>query len=70
MSKIVKVIVRIPKNGGKVTVRPEGTHGEECISLLQFTDKLEGLIELDRVPLDDDGGADVKEIINIHQLAD
>lgn len=42
MSKKVELIIEITKEG-KILVTPKGTEGGECLELMAFLDKIEGL---------------------------
>ncbi len=42
MSKEVELNIKIDKNG-KVTVEPKGTQGKECLDLMKFLDKIQGI---------------------------
>jgi hypothetical protein len=42
MSKEVELNITIGKDG-KITVEPKGTEGKECLDLMKFLDKIEGL---------------------------
>lgn len=42
MSKEVELIIEIDKQGN-VVVTPKGTQGKECLDLMKFLDKIEGI---------------------------
>jgi hypothetical protein len=42
MSKEVELNITIGKDG-KITIEPKGTEGKECLDLMKFLDKIEGL---------------------------
>ena len=42
MSKEVELIIEIDKQGN-VVVTPKGTQGKECLELMKFLDKIEGI---------------------------
>ena len=42
MSKEVELIIEIDKQGN-VVVTPKGTQGKECLDLMKFLDKIQGI---------------------------
>ena len=42
MSKEVELIIEIDKQGN-VLVTPKGTQGKECLDLMKFLDKIQGI---------------------------
>ena len=42
MSKEVELIIEIDKQGN-VVVPPKGTQGKECLDLMKFLDKIQGI---------------------------
>ena len=42
MSKEVELIIEIDKQGN-VVVTPKGTQGKECLDLMKFLDKIDGI---------------------------
>ncbi len=42
MSKEVELNIKIDKNG-KVFIEPKGTQGKECLDLMKFLDKIQGI---------------------------
>ena len=42
MSKEVELIIEIDKQGN-VVVTPNGTQGKECLDLMKFLDKIDGI---------------------------
>ena len=42
MSKEVELIIEIDKQGN-VVVTPKGTSGKECLDLMKFLDKIDGI---------------------------
>ena len=42
MSKEVELNIKIDKNG-KVFIEPKGTEGKECLDLMKFLDKIQGM---------------------------
>jgi hypothetical protein len=42
MSKEVELIIEIDKQGN-VVVTPKGTQGKECLDLIKFLDKIDGI---------------------------
>ena len=42
MSKDVELIIEIDKQGN-VVVTPKGTQGKECLDLMKFLDKIQGI---------------------------
>lgn len=42
MSKEVELIIEIDKRGN-VVVTPKGTQGKECLDLMKFLDKIQGI---------------------------
>ncbi len=64
MSKEVELNIKIDKNG-KVTVEPKGTEGKECLDLMKFLDKIQGINVVETKPNKD---MDVKSVSsNQHQ---
>lgn len=49
MSKEVELNITIGKDG-KITVEPKGTEGKECLDLMKFLEKIEGLKVIETVP--------------------
>lgn len=49
MSKEVELSITIGKDG-KITVEPKGTEGKECLDLMKFLEKIEGLKVIETVP--------------------
>lgn len=49
MSKEVELNITIGKDG-KITVEPKGTEGKECLDLMKFLEKIEGLKVVETVP--------------------
>lgn len=54
MSKEVELNITIGKDG-KITVEPKGTEGKECLDLMKFLDKIEGMKTIETVPNKDMG---------------
>ncbi len=52
MSKEVELIIEIDKQGN-VVVTPKGTQGKECLDLMKFLDKIDG-IELKETTANED----------------
>ncbi len=52
MSKKVELIFEIDETG-KIFVTPKGTQGRECIDLMSFLDKIDGLNVLETVANED-----------------
>ncbi len=52
MSKKVELIIEID-DSGKITVTPKGTSGKECLDLMAFLDKIEGLNVVETTPNED-----------------
>ena len=52
MSKEVELIIEIDKQGN-VVVTPKGTQGKECLDLMKFLDKIDG-IEVKETTANDD----------------
>lgn len=52
MSKEVELIIEIDKQGN-VVVTPKGTQGNECLDLMKFLDKIDG-IELKETTANED----------------
>jgi hypothetical protein len=52
MSKKVELIIEID-DSGKITVTPKGTSGKECLDLMSFLDKIEGLNVIETTPNED-----------------
>ncbi len=42
MSKEVELVIEIDKQGN-VVVTPKGTQGKECLDLMKFLDKIDGI---------------------------
>ncbi len=42
MSKEVELIIEINEQGN-IVVTPKGTHGKECLDLMKFLDKIDGI---------------------------
>ena len=42
MSKEVELIIEIDKQGN-VVITPKGTQGKECLDLMKFLDKIDGI---------------------------
>jgi hypothetical protein len=42
MSKEVELNIKIDKNG-KIFIEPKGTQGKECLDLMKFLDKIQGV---------------------------
>ena len=42
MSKEVELNIKIDKNG-KIFIEPKGTQGKECLDLMKFLDKIQGI---------------------------
>jgi hypothetical protein len=42
MSKEVELIIEIDKQGN-IVVTPKGTQGKECLDLMKFLDKIQGI---------------------------
>ncbi len=42
MSKEVELIIEIDKQGN-IVVTPKGTQGKECLDLMKFLDKIDGI---------------------------
>lgn len=54
MSKEVELNITIGKDG-KITIEPKGTEGKECLDLMKFLDKIEGMKTIETVPNKDMG---------------
>lgn len=54
MSKEVELNITIGKDG-KITIDPKGTEGKECLDLMKFLDKIEGMKTIETVPNKDMG---------------
>ena len=52
MSKKVELIIEID-DSGKITVTPKGTVGKECLDLMSFLDKIDGLNVIETTPNED-----------------
>jgi hypothetical protein len=52
MSKKVELVIEID-GSGNIKVTPKGTKGKECLELMAFLDKIEGLEVIDTVPNED-----------------
>jgi len=52
MSKKVELIIEID-DSGKITVTPKGTTGKECLDLMSFLDKIDGLNVIETTPNED-----------------
>lgn len=52
MSKRIELIIEVDKQGN-IKVVPKGTVGTECLDLMKFLDKIEGVTVVDVVPNDD-----------------
>jgi transcriptional regulator of aromatic amino acid metabolism len=50
MSKKVELIIEIDKNG-KILVTPKNTVGKECMELMAFLDKIDGITVIETIPL-------------------
>ena len=50
--KKIELIIEI-NSDGKLTVTPKGTSGKECLDLMSFLDKIEGLTVLETVANED-----------------
>ena len=61
MSKRVELIIEIAKDGS-VTVTPKGTVGPECLQLMDFLDKIEGVTVLETIA-NEDMGKNYKETL-------
>lgn len=57
MAKQVNLRVRIAKDS-TIHVKPEGTHGEECIDLMRFIDDIPGLVVVETKRVDTDSPAE------------
>lgn len=54
MSKEVELNITIGKDG-KITIEPKGTEGKECLDLMKFLDKIEGMKTIETIPNKDMG---------------
>ena len=54
MSKEVELNITIGKDG-KITIEPKGTEGKECLDLMKFLDKIEGMKTIETTPNKDMG---------------
>jgi hypothetical protein len=54
MSKKVELVIEIDEKG-KILVTPKGTSGPECLELMAFLDKIEGIEVVDTIPNEDMG---------------
>jgi len=63
MSKKVELIIEIGADG-KITVTPKGTVGKECLDLMSFLDKIEGLNVLETTHNEDMNKKVKKSITN------
>lgn len=61
MSKKVEIIIEIDKQGN-IKVTPKGTKGTECLDLMAFLDKIEGLNVIETVS-NEDMGKEIKGVI-------
>lgn len=52
MSKQVELNITIDENG-TIHVTPDGTHGDECLNLMSFFDKVEGFVTVETVKNED-----------------
>jgi hypothetical protein len=61
MSKEVELEITVGKDG-KILVTPHGTQGSECLDLMKFLDKIDGIKVLSTTPNEDMKDNTIKNI--------
>ena len=64
MSKEVELIIEIDKQGN-IVVTPKGTQGKECLDLMKFLDKIDGIEVKETVANEDMEKKNIKTISTV-----
>lgn len=64
MSKKVELTIEVDKEGN-IKVTPKGTVGTECLDLMKFLDKIEGITVVELIPNEDMKAKNTKDSIKI-----
>jgi hypothetical protein len=64
MSKEVELIIEIDKEGN-IVVTPKGTQGKECLDLMKFIDKIQGIEIKETVANEDMEKKNIKSISTV-----
>lgn len=64
MSKEVELIIEIDKQGN-IVVTPKGTQGKECLDLMKFLDKIDGIEVKETIANEDMDKKNIKTISTV-----
>lgn len=64
MSKEVELIIEIDKQGN-IVVTPKGTQGKECLDLMKFLDKIDGIEVKETIANEDMEKKNIKTISTV-----
>ena len=64
MSKEVELIIEIDKQGN-IIVTPKGTQGKECLDLMKFLDKIDGIEVKETIANEDMEKKNIKTISTV-----
>lgn len=64
MSKEVELIIEINEQGN-IVVTPKGTQGKECLDLMKFLDKIDGIEVKETIANEDMDKKNIKTILTV-----